>query len=77
MAPTKLYKPTEAALLLSLTVGTIHKRILAGSIQAVRLSSRAIRIPEAELLRIQRDGFGPRRPARPRRPNCQRAGAAR
>jgi predicted site-specific integrase-resolvase len=59
MAPTKFYRPSAFAAILDIKPATVRRRIADGSIAAVRLSSRAIRIPESEVLRIQREGFAP------------------
>lgn len=56
----KLYRVREAAAILAVSVATLRKYILRRTITVVRVG-RAVRIPETELARIQRDGLSPRR----------------
>ena len=57
--PSKLYPLTEAAHLLGSPPSTLRKWIFQRRIAVCRLG-RAVRIPEAEILRIQREGLQPR-----------------
>ncbi|MGD0264402.1 MAG: helix-turn-helix domain-containing protein [Candidatus Methylomirabilota bacterium] len=56
MAPVKLYRPSTGAALLDVKPPTLRKWIAEGKVRVVRLSSRAIRIPETEI-RIQQEGL--------------------
>lgn len=56
----KLYRVTEAATILAVAVATLRKYILRRTITVVRVG-RAVRIPESELSRLQREGLTPRR----------------
>lgn len=60
MLPERLYRIPEAADLLALKPSTIRKLISTRAIAIVRPSSRAVRISESELVRIQREGLRPR-----------------
>ncbi len=57
----KLYRIEEAADLLGLKPSTLCKLIFQRRITVCRPTPRAVRIPEAEILRIERDGLSPRR----------------
>lgn len=61
MAVSKLYRVEEAADLLGLKPSTVRKLILQRRITVCRPATRAVRIPESEIARIQRDGLSPRR----------------
>lgn len=63
MLPGRLYRVRDAAALLALQPSTIRKLIATRSITVVRPTSRAVRIPEWELARIQREGLCPRQEA--------------
>ena len=63
MGPEKSYSPAEVAAVLGLQVQAIYRRIKRGSLGAVKLSATRLRIPESELVRVSREGFGPRRVA--------------
>lgn len=58
----KLYRVREAADILAVSVATLRKYILRRTIAVVRVG-RAVRVPESELLRLQREGLTPRREA--------------
>jgi excisionase family DNA binding protein len=57
----KLLRVEEAAELLALRPSTIRKLILQRRIAFCRPTQRAVRIPQAEIDRILRDGMTPRR----------------
>jgi excisionase family DNA binding protein len=57
----KLYRVEDAASLLGLQPSTLRKMIFERRITVVRPTARAVRIPETELARIQREGLSPRR----------------
>lgn len=57
----RLYRIEEAAELLGLQPSTIRKLIFQRRITVCRPTRRAVRVPEQELSRIQRDGLSPRR----------------
>lgn len=59
--PQRLYRIREAAEILGLRPVTVYKLISTKAIAVIRPTRRAVRIPEQELLRIQRDGLVPRR----------------
>jgi excisionase family DNA binding protein len=61
MAPQKLYRVEEAADLLALKPSTLRKLVFQRRIAVCRPTRRAVRIPQAEIERIQRDGLTPRR----------------
>lgn len=61
--PQRLYRIREAAEILGLRPVTVYKLISTKAITVIRPTPRAVRIPEQELLRIQRDGLVPRREA--------------
>jgi excisionase family DNA binding protein len=61
MPVTKLYRVEEAADLLGLQPSTIRKLISLRRITVCRPTTRAVRISEAELARIQKEGTSPRR----------------
>lgn len=60
MQPERLYRVPEAAHLLGLKPSALRKRISTKRISVIRLSCRAVRIPESELVRLQREGLCPR-----------------
>ena len=60
MLPDRLYRIRDAANLLALRPSTIYRLIAIHAIEVVRPTSRAVRISEQELLRIQRSGLRPR-----------------
>lgn len=57
----KLYRVEEAAELLGLKPSTVRKAIFRRQITVCRPLGRAVRIPESEIVRIQREGLCPRR----------------
>ncbi len=61
MALSKLLRIPEAAELLGLQPSTIRKMVLQRAITVVRPTRRSVRIPEEEVVRIQREGRSPRR----------------
>lgn len=61
MALSKLYRIEEAAELLALKPSTLRKLIFRRAITVVRPTRRAVRIPESEIARMQREGLSPRR----------------
>ncbi len=61
MLPERLYRVEDAANLLALQPSTLRKLIHNGAIAIVRPTSRAVRIAESEIVRIQREGLRPRR----------------
>jgi excisionase family DNA binding protein len=60
MLPDRLYRIRDAADLLALRPSTIYRLIATNAIEVVRPTSRAVRISEQELVRIQRSGLRPR-----------------
>ncbi|MEO8048504.1 MAG: hypothetical protein ABI684_14570 [Nitrospirota bacterium] len=60
MLPDRLYRIRDAADLLALRPSTLYHLIATNAIEVVRPSSRAVRISEQELIRIQQDGVRPR-----------------
>lgn len=60
-SPTKLYTVAQAADALALRPSTIRKAIFRRQITVCRPLGRAVRVPESEILRIQREGLCPRR----------------
>jgi excisionase family DNA binding protein len=58
----RLLRVPEAAALLGLKPSTIRKLIYLGQIKVCRPSRRAVRVPEAEIRRIQHAGMVPRGP---------------
>jgi excisionase family DNA binding protein len=58
----KLLRPAEAARLLGVSRSMVYKLIAEGTVPAVRLSSRVLRVPEDELL----EAIGERRVGGPR-----------
>lgn len=61
MSVTRLFRVEEAAQLLGLKASTIRKLVHQRRITVCRPTARAVRIPETELARIQREGLSPRR----------------
>ncbi len=61
--PEKLYRTAAAAKLLDISPPILRLRVAEGSVNAIYLSTRAIRISESELLRIQREGLLKRKAA--------------
>jgi excisionase family DNA binding protein len=51
---TTLYRVSEAARLLALKPPTVRKLIALGHIAVCRPSPRSVRVPETEILRLQR-----------------------
>ncbi|AFS52653.1 hypothetical protein BOX30_09245 [Leptospirillum ferriphilum] len=53
-----LFTVREAAKLLTLKESTVYRWILDKKIRPVRVGTRAVRIPEGEILRIREEGMG-------------------
>jgi excisionase family DNA binding protein len=62
--PDQLYRVPDAADRLALQPSTIRKMISLRKIGVIRIG-RSVRIPAAEIERIQREGLQPRREVRP------------
>ena len=58
-----LYRVSEAARLLALKPPTVRKLIAQGHIAVCRPSPRSVRVPRAEILRLQQVAPGRRRDA--------------
>ena len=70
----RLYRIPDAADLLALRPSTVYRLIATNAIAVVRPTSRAVRIPGQEILRIQREGLRPQGEAAPR--HCHGTAAA-
>lgn len=58
MALEKSYRPREVAARWCVGLDLIYRRIRQRDIRAFRLGRRVLRIPHAEVLRVEREGFG-------------------